>query len=139
MLPKRVFPNFFAAILHLDPRTINMFSKTLVEDRQMNKVSNTKRGKGQLNTFSFEKSVCKYFLCRYLKKIALTCPTGRGSSNAGPVKILSCQVTKQIVYEKYVQEWNELVPELYESFKGIAIVINRDKSLTKDSFGKVWC
>ena len=49
---------------------------------------------------------------------ALPCPSGRGSGEEKPVKLLPVDLNMQKVYDVYITQWKSLTDDLYKNVKG---------------------
>jgi len=129
---KRVCRAGFAAVVQMHPRTVNRLGKSVTSSEGFHVADGAAKAnrKGKLTVQSI---VVLAFLKRYGELNAMSCPTGRGSTEDEPIHWLPSETTRSSVYEIYRTEWGGILEGA--SRGGVALPT---EPLTQNGFVKVW-
>ena len=100
--------NLFSSVLGLNRKTVQAQVKHIYSTENLDMYT-TKRNNSHLGHFSAQTAVVTAFLQRYGEVNGQPCPTGRGSTESTCVVRLESCNTKKNVYEKYTEEWSNMI------------------------------
>lgn len=109
---KRVFLPAFAVALHLNIRRIQRHAKQVCES-SVPVLSANRRDEAKKGSCGVQKIVVNAFLKHYASVNTLQCPTGRGSRDDSPLRILSSDTSKLDVHSSYTDELNGIIQAVH--------------------------